>query len=272
VRCAPCSWWGIAKGRGSTFYAGDLFAGDIFRGDVQRGHAEMFIDAPAGRMAVGMVFDRRHDLLFVAGGFTGQAYVYDTRLGAAIKSYALGDPATSFINDVTLTGNGAWFTDSLQPVLYFVPVNKTGEFGAIQTLQLSGPAADVSGDFNLNGIAAANGGRTLIVAHSGTGLVYTVDPETGASADIDGVSVPSVDGIVLSGRRLWAVQNSNQITSILLNDDLPAGTVEKVITSDLFQVPTTAARFGNRLAVVNAKFDTGIPPTADQYEVVLVNG
>jgi hypothetical protein len=46
--------------------------------------------------------------------------------------------------------------------------------------------------------------------------------------------------------------------------------VEEVITSDLFQTPTTAARFGSRLAVVNAKFDTGIPPTADQYEVVLV--
>jgi hypothetical protein len=46
--------------------------------------------------------------------------------------------------------------------------------------------------------------------------------------------------------------------------------VDKVITSDLFQVPTTAALFGRRLAVVNAKFDTGIPPTADQYEIVLV--
>ena len=41
--------------------------------------------------------------------------------------------------------------------------------------------------------------------------------------------------------------------------------------SELFQVPTTAARFGSRLAVVNAKFDTGIPPTADQYEVILVD-
>ena len=27
---------GIAVGRGSTFYAGDLFAGDIYRGDLQR--------------------------------------------------------------------------------------------------------------------------------------------------------------------------------------------------------------------------------------------
>ncbi len=33
----------------------------------------------------------------------------------------------------------------------------------------------------------------------------------------------------------------------------------------------TAARLGSRLAVVNAKFDTGFPPTADQFEVVLVD-
>ena len=263
---------GIAKGRGSTFYAGDLFAGDIFRGDVQRGTAELFIDAPAGRMALGMVFDRRHDLLFVAGGFTGQAYVYDTRSGETVETYQFAAANTSVINDVTLTGSGAWFTDSAKAVLYFVPLNNKGEPGAFQTLQLTGPAADLTGDFNLNGIAAVNGGRTLIVSHSEKGALYTIDPKTGESAAITDISVPSVDGIVLSGRRLWAVQNSNQITRIHLNDDLSAGTVEKVITSELFQTPSTAARFGNRLAVVNAKFDTGIPPTADQFEVVLVSG
>ena len=88
---------------------------------------------------------------------------------------------------------------------------------------------------------------------------------------IAGVSVPNVDGIVLQGRRLWAVQNTNQVTRIRLSADLTCGVVDEVITSDLFQVPTTAALFGNRLAVVNAKFDTGFPPTADQYEVVLVH-
>ena len=111
----------------------------------------------------------------------------------------------------------------------------------------------------------------MIVAHSGNGALYTVDPDTGASAAIAGISVPNVDGIELSGKNLWAVQNSsNQITRIRLNDDLTSGTVVKVITSEAFQFPTTAARFGNLLAVVNAKFDTGFPPTADQYEVVLV--
>jgi hypothetical protein len=261
---------GIARGHGSTFYAGDLFRGDIFRGNIRHGTAELFIDAPSGRMAVGMAFNRRHDLLFVAGGSTGQAYVYNTRSGAPVASYALGDPASSFINDVTVTAEGAWFTNSFQAVLYFVPIDKRGTPGDFQTLQLSGPAADTSGDFNLNGIRAADQGRTLIVGHSGNAALYTVDPDTGASATIAGISV-GVDGIELSGKTLWVVEPfSNQISRIRLNSDLTTGTVETVITSELLQTPSTAAWFGNILAVVNAKFDTGFPPTADQYEVVLV--
>jgi sugar lactone lactonase YvrE len=261
---------GIAAGRGATFYAGDLFAGDIFRGNVQHGTAELFIDAPAGRMAVGMAADIAHDLLFVAGG-SGQAYVYNTRTRASVASYQLADPAASFINDVALTKDGAWFTDSMQAQLYFIPVSGAGALGPSSTLRLSGPAADTSGDFNLNGIAATPDGKTLIVAHSANGELYTVDPATGASAAIAGVSVPDVDGIVLDAGRLWAVQNTNQVSRIRLRPDLTSGVVEEVITSDLFQIPTTAARFGSRLAVVNAKFDTGCPPTADQFEVVLVD-
>ena len=264
---------GIAAGRGATFYAGDLFRGDIFRGDVQRGTAELFIDAPTGRMALGMAADLAHDLLFVAGGFTGQGYVYDTRSGATVATYQFGSPPGTVVNDVALTQDGAWFTDSLQAKLYFVPVSAAGVPGPFSTLALSGPAADTSGQFNLNGIQATSNGKTLIVAHSGNGELYAVDPASGASATIAGVSVPNVDGIVLQGRRLWAVQNfDNQVARIRLGPHLTSGVVEEVITSELFQVPATAARFGSRLAVVNAKFDTGIPPTAEQYEVVLVDG
>jgi sugar lactone lactonase YvrE len=264
---------GIAAGRGATFYAGDLFAGDIFRGNLQRGTAELFIDAPAGRMAVGMAADVAHELLFVAGGFTGQAYVYDTRTGATVASYQFAAPGTSLVNDVALTNDGAWFTDSFQARLYFVPVSRAGvPAPTFTTLAVSGPAAAISGEVNLNGIQATANGKTLIVAHSANAQLYTVEPATGASATIAGVSVPNVDGIVLEGGRLWAVQNfSNQVSRIRLAPDLAAGVIEEVITSPLFQIPTTAARFGSRLAVVNAKFDTGIPPTADQYEVILVD-
>jgi sugar lactone lactonase YvrE len=197
--------------------------------------------------------------------------VYDLRSGATVASYQFATPPATVINDVVVTRRGAWFTDSRQAQLYFVPVSRAGIPGAFRTLAVSGPAADTSGEFNLNGIQATANGKTLIVAHSANGQLYTVDPRTGASATIAGVSVPQVDGIVLEGRRLWAVQNTNQVTRIRLAADLSAGVVDKVITSALFQVPTTAALFGRRLAVVNAKFDTGIPPTADQYEVIVVD-
>jgi sugar lactone lactonase YvrE len=198
--------------------------------------------------------------------------VYDTQTGATVASYQFGTPDSSLINDVALTKDGAWFTDSFQAQLYFVPVSRAGVPGPSRTLAVSGPAAELSGEVNLNGIQATPNGKTLIVAHSANAQLYTVDPATGASARIAGVSVPNVDGLVLEAGRLWAVQNfSNQIARIRLAPDLASGVVEEVITSELFQIPTTAARFGSRLAVVNAKFDTGIPPTANQYEVILVD-
>ncbi|MEH1122850.1 SMP-30/gluconolactonase/LRE family protein [Micromonospora sp. CPCC 206061] len=261
---------GIAAGAGSTFYAGDLFAGDIFRGDVRRGTAELFIDAPAGRNAVGLRADLRHNLLFVAGGATGQAYVYHLRTGATVATYQI--PNGTLINDVAVTRRGAWFTDSAQGKLFFVPVDGYGKPGPLRTLTLTGPAADTSGEFNLNGIAATADGRTLLVAHSAAARIFTVDPVTGASAVIEGVEVPNVDGIVLDGRRLWAVQNfNNQISRFQLSGDLSEGTLKKVITSPHFAIPTTAALFGHRLAAVNAHFDTGFPPTSPTYEVVVVD-
>jgi hypothetical protein len=123
----------------------------------------------------------------------------------------------------------------------------------------------------MNGICATANGKTLIVAHSGDGTLYTVDPETGASAAIAGAAVPAVDGILCEAGRVWAVQNFlNQITELRLSPDLASATVVDVITSDAFQIPTTVARHGSRLAAVNAKFDTGFPPAATSYEVVVV--
>ncbi|MGY1728810.1 hypothetical protein ACI79J_17735 [Geodermatophilus sp. SYSU D01062] len=270
---------GIAEGQGATFYAGEAFTGDIYRGDLDAGTAEEFINIPEDdRWALGMDADLRHGLLYVAGGGTGQAYVYDLDTGATVAVYQFappsppGPPFTTIVNDVVVTRAGAWFTDSRNGVLYFVPIDRSGKPGEFRTLTLQGPAADTSGDINLNGIDAVRGGRTLIVAHTDNGALYTVDPQTGASAQIAGADLPGVDGIVLQGRRLWAVQNSeNQVTELRLRGDLTSASVREVITSDLFAAPATAIRHDGRLAVVNTHFDTGIPPTADQYEVVLVD-
>lgn len=57
-----------------------------------------------------------------------------------------------------------------------------------------------------------------------------------------------------------------------MSSDLSSATVEGTITSRQFEVPTTVARNGSRLAVVNANFDTGFPPTGTSFEVVIVDG
>jgi sugar lactone lactonase YvrE len=261
---------GIAAGTGTTFYAGDLELGDIYRGDIRTGTTELLIDVsdfdPAPRMAVGMKFDAGTNLLFVAGGAGGNAYIYNTATREQVAEIAL---APGFINDVTLTPQGAWFTNSAAAELYFIPVGPHGELGDVVTRPLSGPAADLTGGFNLNGIASAKGGRVLFVAHSANAAIYTVDPDTGASALVQGVSVPNVDGILVRGQQLWAVQNfSNQISRIDLANNFSSGVIGDVITSkELFQIPTTAALFGNTLAAVNSKFDD---PTAADFDVVLV--
>ncbi len=85
-----------------------------------------------------MKADTRNDLLFLAGGATGKAFVYNTESGEPAEDFTL---APGFINDVTLTRDGAWFTNSAAGELYFLPVGRRGELGTVETLELSGPAA-----------------------------------------------------------------------------------------------------------------------------------
>jgi hypothetical protein len=196
------------------------------------------------------------------------------RTGADVATYQFGTPPGSIVNDVIVAGGAAWFTDSVQPHLYRVPINDDGSVGSFSTLVVSGPAGDVTPGFNLNGIAATPDGSTLIVAHSNNAAVYSVNPSTGASALLAG-DLPNVDGILFEAGRLWAVQNFlNQITELRVPGDLSSATVERVITNadvdGAFGIPTTVARFGNVLATVNAHFDTGFPPPPQPFEVVIV--
>jgi hypothetical protein len=266
----------ITAGGDGTFYAADLFRGDIYKGNIRRGTAQLFIREPAGppipgvALNSGMGLDARHDLLFVAAAQTGRAYVFNTRTRARVASYDLGDPATSFINAVTITPFGAWFTDSLQPRLYFVPV-VSGVPGPVRTLELSGPAAGRPGDFTINDIASTPSGGTLFVAPLALGKLCKINPITGVSEVVAHVDISNADGLLLEGHQLWATQTTNRISRWELTDDLSSGTLAKVITDPLFHVPLTSVKFGDRLAVVNSHFDTGYPPTNPTYEVLVID-
>jgi hypothetical protein len=266
---------GVATGRLGTFYAGSRVDGRVARGDLRAGTSEVFVDEPLVGEATGLKADLRHGLLWVAGARTGQAAVYDLDTGEGIVALTLAT-APSFINDVVVTRDAAYFTNSLTPVIYRVPVSRRGEVGQPQTIRLSGPAAEFEPGFNLNGIEATIDGRTLIVVNSAKGLLYTVDARTGASAEIDlgDATVPTGDGILLIGPVLLVLQNGaatgeNQVAVVLLHSRLARGVIVDTFTSPLFETATTLARSGLTLVAVNAQF-VQPPPIDPEPEVVLL--
>lgn len=263
---------GIAVGRGTTFYVGSLATGAIYRGDLRTGRGAVLVAGASGRTAVGLATDAR-ERVFVAGGQTGKAFVYDGRSGRLLDTFRLatGSGAT-FVNDVTVTADGAWFTDSQRPVLYRVPIGRAGALGpAVQRLPLGGDYEHVAG-LNLNGIDASADGQTLLVVQTATGKLFAVNPRTGTArlVDLGAASVPNGDGILLRGRTLYVVQNrDDRVAVVRLSADLASGTVLRRISDPDFDVPTTIAASGSRLYVVNARFGTE-PGPATRYAVVQV--
>jgi len=265
---------GIAGGNGTTFYVGSIATGQVYRGDLRTGQGGVLVQSQSGRSSVGLKYDAGTGLLFVAGGGTGNAYVYDGQTGANVATIQL-TTLPSFINDVIITNEAAYFTNSSQPEFYRVPITQRGQTTfKSETIPLSGDYQFDSspGAFNANGIAATPNGQTLIIVNSSDGALYNVDPHTGVATRIElgGASVVNGDGILLQGKTLYVVQNFfNQISVVELNPDFTSGTIVDTITSSAFRIPTTIARFGSSLYAVNARFDT--PPTPNtEYEIVRV--
>ncbi len=273
VIALPNGWAaeGVAVGHGTTVYAGSLADGAIWKGDLRTGEGSVLVAGTEGGMSVGLKADR--GLLYVAGGQTGTATVYDAGSGALVDSFALAAPMTGFVNDVTVTRDAAWFTDSFAPVLYRVALGPAGvPTGEVDTLPLSGEWVQGTG-FGANGIAASPDGKALVVVNSSTGLVYLVDPMTGEATEIDAdVSLTSGDGILLRGKTLYVVRNQlNQVAVLAMSPDLLSATLTATLTDPDFDVPTTLAAHGSDLYAVNARFGTPVTPDTE-YDIVTVDG
>ena len=258
---------GIEVGKGVTFYVGSVANGAIFRGNLRTGKGAMLVPGEAGKAATGIELDPR-GRLFVAGAGTGKAFVYNAGTGALIRTYTFASSDT-FINDVVVTNTAAIFTDSRKAVLYSVPIGPGGALGSFHTVQVTGDFALAAG-FNLNGIDASPNGKTLIAVQSNTGKLFRIDPATGLARMISlgGESVPNGDGILLTGKTLYVVQNQqNRVAVIALTADLGSGRVVTRLSDPDFSVPTTIDDHGRRLYAVNARF--GVPnPGSAEYQVV----
>jgi sugar lactone lactonase YvrE len=266
---------GISVGAGHTFYVGSIPTGAIYRGDLRTGEGDVLVPAQDGRAAIGTEVDEL-GRIFVAGGPTGDAYVYDAETGAALAAYDLsqGAPAT-FVNDLVVTKDAVWLTDSRRAVLYRLPLGQGGalpEQEDVETMLLTTESA--LGPPMLNGIEATPDGTTLIGVQSSPGLLWRIDPSTGVAAVIeltggDG-NVEFGDGLLLDGGTLYVVQNrKNKIAVVELANDLGSGTIVGYIEDSDFDVPTTIAEHGDRLYAVNARFGTPDPDGAS-YSVVQV--
>lgn len=247
--------------RGTTFFTGSLGGVQgVYRGDLRTGIGSQFIPGNGG-MFVGMKVDDS-GRLWIAGGGSGRGYAYDANTGGLLATFQFAT-APTFVNDVIVTDDAAWFTESQRPRIYRVAIGPDGAIGAATMVDLTGKIQFVAG-FNLNGIAATPDGSTLIVVNSTTGKLYTIDTATTATSEINlgGEAMTAGDGILLQGRTLYVVRNQlNRIAVIELAPDLASGTVVGVITNPAFDVPTTIARHGNALYAVNARFSTTPTPT-----------
>ena len=137
---------GIAVGNGSTFYAGSLAAatrGQILVGDLRTGETATLVpadDVPA----TGMKYDARSSLLFVARAASGMGTVFDAASGDVVASYQF-HAAPTFVNDVVITREAAYFTDTQAPFLYRVALGPAGgprrRLHRSRCLPRSGPTA-----------------------------------------------------------------------------------------------------------------------------------
>jgi len=251
---------GIAIGAAPVAFLGSLADGDIYRVDLKTGAGKVISEGP-GTPSVGMKLDGR-GRLFVSGGAAGDARVIDTRTGEVLESHQLAT-GTTFINDVALVAGSAWFTDSNNPVLYRL------RHGTVTNVPITGDFVYGEG-FNANGIAPTPDGKALLVVQSNTGKLFRVD-FTGVSRQVAlDYTLTNGDGLLTSGRTLYAVQNQlNTVAVLELNRAGTAATLETTVTDPRFDVPTTVATFAHRLYLPNARFTTTPTPTTE-YQVVAI--
>jgi sugar lactone lactonase YvrE len=270
----PDNWLpeGIAIGDQPFAYFGSRADGSIYRADLVTGEGRILPMPGPGTPAVGLKIDRWHRL-FVAGGTAGDGRVVDAGSGRILANYQF-TTGSSFINDVVLMPQAAYFTDSLSAVLFVLPLGRNGSPprpGGFERLTLSGDLVIVPGAINLNGIAPTPDGAALLVIQSNTGMLFRVDPNSGATTlvDLGGESLPNGDGLLLDGETLYAVQNLlNLVAVVRMSPDGRSGEVRGRVGSELFDVPTTVAKFGDRLYLPNARF--GAVPPATTFTAVAI--
>lgn len=262
---------GFAIGRGTTAYSGSP-DGSIYKVDLRSAQGKILV-APEPNFDVftdcyklGMRVDPRSNYLFVAGCFSGNAYVFDAETGAEIMTFQLAPAFATIINDLAITTNAVFFTDFGQPYLYRLPLSANGRLPAataVTAIPLSGDiVSDDPSCCRGNGIVATPDGKTLIVGNSNNAQLYRVDPATGRTDRIvvDTPLVGFIDGIILHQGKLYILtpdgdgSGQDWVQVVALDKEMLNGTLVGIITDPDMDGVASGAIFGNSLYVNNGRY------------------
>ena len=245
-----------ADQRTGTFWVSSTTDGTIFRGTVKDRTLDVFLPAGTdGRTtAIGLEYSR--GILYVAGGATGEVWLYGAYSGRLLARLDTGLEGT-FINDVAVARGAAYFTDSRQPYVYRV-TRHHGTWQIERWLNYSTTVIPFGAGFNLNGIAASPSGRYLFVIHSSTGRLFRIDTLTRAVREVDlgGRTLTAGDGLETRGSSLYVVRNAvGTVARVVLSRQGLRGRVVAEVSDPSFRFPTTAEVLRGRLLVVNSQFN-----------------
>jgi Cu-Zn family superoxide dismutase len=262
-----------------VLYTANAEDGTVVRLDPRTGQAAVLTKAGAlfaktdasFPSALGVKFDGAGKL-WIAGGRSGRIFVVNAADGSVFANLETKAPGAGLINDGALTAGGAFFTDSLRPVLWRVDTSGSTPGQPEAWLDLSKGPIQYGDGPNLNGIVATPDGKSLIVVQMNKGLLFHIDVATKAieAIDLKGESLSGADGLLLDGDTLYVVrQTEGEIATVALAGDLKSGEVKARMRDAALAWPATAAKDGDRLLVVNTQFNARDAGTAKRPFAIL---
>ena len=260
---------------GTRYFVGSLADGRIVTGDLVRPReSTVLLPGASGRQVRGLFYDARTKLVWAAGnvGTTGHVWAVSARSGRVVTDTVV--PGSVFLNDLVVTRDAVWVTDSKVERLTRIALDKRGlATGTPTYVPLGGAWPGAVTEDGVRG-NSANGIRTLdrshvVLDHSTAGGLWSVDLRTGAATEIPvsgGPAVTGGDGIERRGATLWVVRATTQTSVAQLRLSVRNGqyraTWQRLLTDPTLDVPSTATFAAGSLYAVNARFGTPSPDTA----------
>jgi hypothetical protein len=271
---------GIASDGGSGFFVCSV-RGRVWHHNLatKQGSPVVGSEVSAPILALtGLKYCPQQRALFLAGAMHARGYIFYLKQASngtfsVTRRVTIKFPPGSYVNDVALGPQQAFFSDSWNPKLHAIPrfPNGSAPYPQLTTYTLVGMPPAPPPLLASNGLAvlpadnssSSRNTTTVVIAHWASGGLYTVQLQQGR-ATTQAVAVPTtiagrrsgLDGVITQGRRTVYVGDNlnNRVIQYRLSPDLRSANVSCVIASRSFDGTGTVALAHGRLWATNMRF------------------